>query len=77
MTVQNKKYGRKAQEKQGPVLIAWHVSDKGEKSFWTRIGAAWEHEDGKGLNLTLDLLPPNGRVVLRAPSEETETEKGA
>lgn len=42
-----------------------------------RIGAAWDHEDGKDLTLQLDLLPvTGGRIVLREPSEANE-EKGA
>ena len=31
-----------------PALIAYHVNERGEKSFWTRIGAAWDHKDGEG-----------------------------
>jgi hypothetical protein len=39
--------------------------------FWTRIGAAWEHKDGKGLTVQLDLVPVNaGRIVLRTPAED-------
>ncbi len=49
-----------------PALIAYHVSERGEKSFWTRIGAAWEHKDGEGLTVDLDLIPVDGgRIVLR------------
>jgi len=53
------------------------VTDKGEdKSFWTRIGAAWDHDDGKGFTLQLDLVPVSGgRIVLRTPTEAEE--KGA
>ncbi len=66
-----------SREAKAPAFIAYHVADKGEnKSFWTRIGAAWDHEDGKGLTLQLDLVPVNGgRIVLRTPSEDQE--KGA
>lgn len=57
-----------------PALIAWHVSERGEKKFWNRIGAAWEHEDGEGLTLQLDLLPATGgRIVLRKPKEDDQT----
>ncbi|MBB5052701.1 hypothetical protein HNQ36_002675 [Afipia massiliensis] len=73
-----KKNGNQARIATAPAYIAYHVADKGEdKSFWTRIGAAWDHEDGKGLTLQLDLVPVNGgRIVLRTPSETSE-EKGA
>jgi len=54
-----------------PALIAWHVAERGEKKFWSRIGAAWEHEDGDGLTLQLELIPANGgRIVLRKPKED-------
>ena len=68
----------KARETKAPAFIAWHVAEKSEsKSFWTRIGAAWDHEDGKGFTLQLDLVPVSGgRIVLRTPSEATE-ERGA
>ena len=67
----------KQREAKGPSFIAYYVAEKeGSKSFWTRIGAAWDHDDGKGLTLQLDLVPVDGgRIVLRAPSEEQE--KGA
>ena len=50
---------------------AWHVTNNGEKGFWTKVGAAWPHKDGKGLSLQLDVLPMNGRIVLRQPSVNT------
>ena len=69
----NSNYGRNEgkREPKAPALIAYHVAERGEdKSFWTRIGAAWDHEDGKGLTLNLDLVPVSaGRIVLRVPSD--------
>ena len=44
---------------------------KDDKGFWTEIGAAWAHGDGKGFNLKLNLLPLNGaEIVLREPRSE-------
>jgi hypothetical protein len=63
----------KQREAKPPVLIAWHVIERGTKTFWNRIGAAWEHGDGEGLNLQLDLVPvAGGRIVLRAPKQDEE-----
>jgi hypothetical protein len=79
MTNRNRNYKgkEKARETQPPVLIAYHVTERGEKNFWTRIGAAWDHEDGKGLTVQLDLVPVNGgRIVLRAAAEDGQTEEG-
>jgi hypothetical protein len=71
-------------EPKAPALIAYAVTGKGEgenkKSYWTRIGAAWKHEDGEGLTLQLDLVPVNGgRIVLRTPKDDANEikEKGA
>jgi hypothetical protein len=47
-------------------------SGKG-KDFWTRIGSAWLHKDGKGFNVQLDALPVDGRLVVRAISAKGET----
>jgi hypothetical protein len=61
----------KEREVKSPAFIAYHVKEiSKDKSFWTRIGAAWDHEDGKGFTLDLDLVPVgSGRIVLREPSE--------
>ncbi|MCP3468214.1 hypothetical protein [Bradyrhizobium sp. CCGUVB23] len=34
-------------------------------AFWTKIGAGWEHEDRKGLNILRTAMPQNGRLVIR------------
>jgi len=54
-----------------PAYIAWNVTGSGDKTFWQKIGACWPHQDGKGLSLQLEVLPINGRVVLRQPQEES------
>ena len=68
------KRNQQTEKHEGPALIAYSVTERGEKSFWTRIGAAWQHKDGEGLNLTLDLIPVSGRIVLRPrpPAEDAE-----
>ena len=43
--------------------------DQGD-AFWTRVGSAWQHKDGKGFNVVLSALPVNGRLVLRTFTEE-------
>jgi hypothetical protein len=45
----------------------------GGKGFWTRIGSAWLHKDGKGFNVQLDALPVDGRLVVRAITAKGET----
>ncbi len=55
-----------------PDFLAWHVTDKGEKSFWNKAGAAWRHKDDKGYTLQLEVVPINGRIVLRQPLDEPD-----
>ncbi len=57
-----------------PNFIAYLVQDRGDKpSFWTRIGAALEHADGQGFTLQLSVVPLDGRITLRVPSEKKES----
>ncbi|RAI35891.1 hypothetical protein [Rhodoplanes serenus] len=49
------------------------VEGEGERAYWTRIGAAWSHDDGHGYNVTLTCVPVNGRLVIRtAKAKERE-----
>jgi hypothetical protein len=52
-----------------PTHVVYHVKSyqsNGEtKDIWTRIGAAWLHEDGDGFNQQLDMVPLDGRIVTR------------
>lgn len=61
-----------------PSHKAYVVEDRGEgednDAFWTRIGSAWPHKDGKGLNLVLSALPVGGRIVLREYTDEDAKE---
>ncbi len=53
-------------------LFAYTVDEydagNGKKAkTWTRIGAAFPHKDGLGLNVQLRALPVDGRIVLLPP----------
>lgn len=54
-------------EKPRPAYDAFMVEGDGKEAFWTKIGAAWPHDDGKGFNLQFAAIPLSGRVVLRVP----------
>lgn len=50
---------------------------KGGRGFWTRIGAAWMHDDKKGLSLAIDLLPAGnaeGKIVIRVDEPKANGE---
>jgi hypothetical protein len=54
-----------------PDFVAYQVQDTEDgKGIWNRIGAAWRHRDGHGIELNLNSLPVNGRVTLRELKEE-------
>jgi hypothetical protein len=49
------------------VLVVEKYEDDGgvEKSSWTRVGVAFAHKDGKGLNVELRAMPVTGKLVIR------------
>lgn len=58
-----------------PAFIAYHVPDR-ENAYWTRIGAAWAHKDGKGFSLELELMPvASGRITLRAYEPDAQQDE--
>ena len=61
----------KTETSKRPSHRVYAVTKNGEKSFWTEIGAAWSHQDGKGFNMKLDYLPLTGaEIVIREPRTE-------
>lgn len=55
-----------------PSLFAYVVKDRGKnkKAIWTRVGAAWPHENGKGFTIELEAMPIDGRLVLTEPKQD-------
>ena len=51
--------------KSKPTHVLYSVQGEGENSHWTRIGAAWAHNDGKGFSIQIDAVPLDGRITLR------------
>ncbi|MCF2525401.1 hypothetical protein [Bradyrhizobium sp. G127] len=62
---------RNNQKSQKPHAV-YVVEGEGESAFWTKIGAAWRHDDGKGFNINLTCMPLNGRLVVREPKADAE-----
>lgn len=49
-----------------PSHLAYTVREsKDGKSYFNRVGSAFEHKDGQGFNVELDATPVNGRLTLR------------
>jgi hypothetical protein len=61
---------------QGPSHHAFQVREGKEgKSFFNRVGSAFEHKDGQGFNIILESIPVDGKVTLRTPSERLKEMK--
>ena len=57
------------EETNSPTHYAYQVKEGSQKSYWTRIGAAWAHKDGKGFSLQLESVPLDGKIQLRTATE--------
>lgn len=66
----------KRTQKTRPTHAVYVVEGEGDSAFWTKIGAAWAHEDGQGFNVALTAMPLNGRLVVRAAKPQGERETG-
>ncbi len=54
-----------------PDHLAYNVSPSRDgKVHWEKVGAAWQHRDGRGFDIDLHSVPVNGRVTLREMREE-------
>ncbi len=61
-----------------PTHYVYHIIERTQDAsdektgFWTKIGAAWPHKDGKGFTVSIDAIPLNGRLILREPQQEEQ-----
>jgi hypothetical protein len=57
-----------------PTHDVLHVRGEGKGAYWTKIGAAWAHEDQGGLNLALDFMPVSGdgHLIIRVRKEKSD-----
>jgi DNA primase len=73
--VQHRNQQRSSAMSGRPTMKAFVVEDKEEgseeKAFWTRVGSAWPHGDGKGLNVQIASgVSVSGRLVLREYTDD-------
>jgi hypothetical protein len=50
------------------VYLVEEGRDENDTAYWTEIGGAWPHKDGKGYGITL-----KGRLVMRKLTDEPMT----
>lgn len=49
------------------------ITERGDKSYWTRVGVAYTNRDGS-LTLKLDALPVSGTLQVRDEEDRGERE---
>lgn len=60
-----------------PSHLAYTVREsKDGKSYFNRVGSAFQHKDGQGFNVELDATPVNGRLTLRTLKERLDERRG-
>jgi len=60
-----------------PSHLAYTVRDgKDGKSYFNRVGSAFQHKDGQGFNVELDATPVNGRLTLRTLKDRLDEQRG-
>jgi len=52
------------QPRNSKMKVVYTVVDRGQKSYWVRVGVGFENQDGS-LNLKLDAVPTNGTLQVR------------
>lgn len=55
------------------VVEKYEDHEGAEKANWTRIGVAWPHKDGNGLNVELKAIPVSGKFVIRRHDAKART----
>jgi len=49
---------------QAKFKVAYVITERGDKTFWNRIGVAFTNKDGS-INVKLDALPTSGQLHIR------------
>lgn len=57
-----------------PYMLGYTVRPgaHGGKSYWSKVAIAWAHKDGLGFNVQMDAIPVDGKLVLRAVTDEDQ-----
>jgi len=56
-----------------PTHNVYVVEGEGDSAYWTKVGAAWQHEDREGFNISLSAMPLSGRLVVRTAKADKDT----
>lgn len=59
-----------------PTHTIYKVTGEGEATKFTKVGVAFPHKDGQGLQLVFDGIPVEGRIAVRVNRERTSPALG-
>ena len=51
------------------------IKREGKEDYWLNLGVAFKHEDGEGMNVLLQGMPLDGKLVLRTYKEKPEDQE--
>ncbi|MFB2553800.1 hypothetical protein [Ensifer soli] len=57
-----------------PTHGVYVVEGAGDGSYWTKVGAAWPTNNGKGFTIQLIGLPVSGRLILQEINAKRDDE---
>ncbi len=49
------------------------IRREGQDDFWLNLGLVFPHKDGSGFNIMLQAFPLDGKIVVRAITNDDET----
>ncbi len=57
-----------------PAHEVYHVRNTPDqdKGFWTKVGAMWQHKDGKGFDIVFEIQVSEPRLVARVREDKAE-----
>ena len=56
-----------------PTFAIMHAQERGDRKFWSKIGAAWPTKSGDGYRLQLDYIPTTGGDIYLLPWDDKTT----
>ncbi len=60
-----------ARQETNTTMAVFAITERGDKSYWTRVGVAYTNRDGS-INLSLDALPVSGRLQIRSEEKSDQ-----
>lgn len=60
---------------QSRVKVVYHITNRGGKSYWRRIGLAFQNLDGS-LSVKLETIPADGEMQIRDFVERSSENEG-